>query len=107
MMAKKIRRRNKSQGADLEAQPESEGVPYDLSCTLGLPFLYKDDKLRDAYEMTSGHNIEASGAAESNAPVKEAVREFLASSSTLPQAGIQKDSSSGEPPHSELVALTG
>jgi hypothetical protein len=96
-MAKKIRRRNKSQSADIEAQPESEGVPYDLSCTLGLPFLYKDDKLRDAYEMASGHNIQASGAAGgSNSPVQEMVCEVLAGSSTLPQAGTQKDSSSGE-----------
>ena len=43
LMTRKTQRRNKSQGAHLEAQPgdNSEGLRYDLSCALHSPLLQR------------------------------------------------------------------
>ncbi|KAH9170245.1 hypothetical protein EDB89DRAFT_2190977, partial [Lactarius sanguifluus] len=76
-MTRKSRRRNKSQGADLEAGTEDEGVrrkgTHEL-CTL-----------------TSRREGEASGTTRSSAPVGEAIREAQAGSSTQSQARAQID----------------
>ncbi|KAF8262908.1 hypothetical protein EI94DRAFT_1687705 [Lactarius quietus] len=87
-MTRKSRRRNKSQGADIEAQPED-----------GL----REVRQQVAHEMSIlryGRRGEPSGGAGSKVLVEEGDREGLAGSSTQPQAHLHKDgpseSNSGE-----------
>ncbi len=102
-MTRKIRRRNKSQGADLEAQPEDEGgcalipVLYSL-----LTLLYKEVRGKGAYDTsthTAGRDGEASG---SSALVGEADREAQSGPSTRSQAQAPKDGSSDSGGHSTI-----
>jgi hypothetical protein len=86
-MTRKSQRRNKLQGADLEAQPddELEGVHYNFIFYSSLTPLYKEARRKSAHEMRtlrSGHKDEASEATGSNVLVREA----QASSSTQSQA---------------------
>ncbi|KAI9455669.1 hypothetical protein BJY52DRAFT_629553 [Lactarius psammicola] len=97
-MTRKTRRRNKSQGADLEAQPEDEGVHYNMSLCSPFTLLYEGARRKGAHEMsalTSGGESEVSGTAGSNALVGKADREGSSTPSQT-QAQIDGPFNSGE-----------
>ena len=98
-MTRKTRRRNKSQGADLEAQPEDEGMHITICLvfpTHQATHLLEEVRWKAAREMstlTSGREGEASGTTGSNAPVVGADCELegQAESSTRSQAQASSD----------------
>jgi hypothetical protein len=99
LMTRKSQRKNKSRGADLEAQPEDGGVLYNLPCTTvtALTLLYKEVREKDAYEMkihTSRRDSEASEAFGSDVPERKKDREVHAHSSAHLQVGGQNDNPS-------------
>ena len=109
-MTRKTRRRNKSQGADLEAQSEDEGVYHNnppLHVLYSpLTLLYKEVRPKSVHEMSTltpyreGESPEATG---SNVPVGYTVREATqAVPSTQSQVRARNDDPANSSKHSTV-----
>lgn len=104
-MTRKIRRRSKSRGVDLEAQPQDEGLLCNLPCIVtALNLRYKEVRGIGAYELdthTSRRDSEAIEAFQSNATEREKDRVVHARSSESQVEG-QNDSPSNSGKYSAL-----
>ena len=106
-MTRKTWRNNKSQGADLEAQPEDEGVQITTCLVLPTHPVYKEVRWKATREMRTltsglGREGEVPGATGSGALVGAAESEALAGPSTWSQAQATKDGFSNSGEHSTI-----